>query len=257
MVKITHEWAGAGHILTGVMGRDDTCEEPGGADVPRPAPSGLSRRALVQLSTLGLLLVLVVVVEFVGGVPTRAEVEAWVNQAGPLAPVYFLVIYAFTTLFPVPKNLLSVLAGLLFGMWWGLALVWVAAMVGAVTAFAIGRLLGREAVEQLTGARVASIDQILGRHGVVSMIGVRLIPVLPFTVINYTAGLTGLPLRAYVAGTAIGIIPGTVAFVALGAYSTDLGSWPIITAVSALIVLTVGGVVGARLWRRRRLGTAP
>ncbi len=88
------------------------------------------------------------------------------------------------------------------------------------------------------------------------MIGVRLIPVLPFTAINYTAGLTGLPLRAYVVGTAIGIIPGTVAFVALGAYSTDLGSWPIFAAVTALILLTIGGVVGARLWRRRSVGAA-
>ncbi len=253
MLEITQERANSGHILADVLDPDDTHHQ-GSGDELLSRSSRLSRGALVRLSTLGALLVLVVVVEVVGGVPTRAEIEGWVDQAGPLAPLFFLVIYAFTTLFPVPKNLLSVAAGLLFGMGWGLALVWGGAMVGALAAFAIGRLLGREAVEQLTGARVAAIDDILNRHGLLSVIGVRLIPVLPFTAINYTAGLTGLPLRAYVVGTAVGIIPGTVAFVALGAYSTDLGSWPIIAAISALIVLTVGGVVGARLWRRRRMG---
>lgn len=216
-----------------------------------PTPPRLSRRALIRLAIFAAVLALVVIIEIVGGVPTRVEVERWVDQAGPFAPAFFVLIYAFTTLFPVPKNLLSVLAGLVFGMWLGLALVWVAAMLGAVAAFGIGRVLGREAVEQLTGARVATVDDVLTRHGTVSVIGVRLVPVLPFTAINYTAGLTGLPIRAYVIGTAIGIIPGTVAFVALGAYSTNLGSWPIIGAVTALIVLTVGGVVAARMWRRK------
>ncbi len=233
-----------------MLDHDQPSDAPDGDESPKTPPR-LSRRARSRLIILVVVLVLVVVIEIVGGVPTRLEVERWVDQAGPFAPLFFVLIYAFTTLFPVPKNLLSVLAGLVFGMWLGLALVWGAAMLGAVTAFAIGRLLGREAVEQLTGARVASIDEILTRHGVLSVIGVRLVPVLPFTAINYAAGLTGLRLRAYVMGTAIGIIPGTVAFVALGAYSTNLGSWPIIAAVTALIVLTAGGLVAARMWRRR------
>ncbi len=237
-----------------VLDHDQTPAAPD--DESPKTPPRLSRRALIRLSIFAAVLVLVVVIEIVGGVPTRAEVERWVDQAGPFAPGFFVLIYAFTTLFPVPKNLLSVLAGLVFGMWLGLALVWGAAMLGAVAAFAIGRLLGREAVEQLTGARVAAIDDILTRHGLLSMIGVRLVPVLPFTAINYTAGLTGLPLGSYVSGTAIGIIPGTVAFVALGAYSTNLGSWPIIAAVTALIVLTVGGFIAARMWRSRSTDVA-
>ncbi len=155
----------------------------------------------------------------------------------------------------MPKNLLGILGGLLFGMALGLLLVWGAAMLGAMAAFVIGRALGREAVEQMTGARVARVDEALARHGLLSVIAVRLVPVLPFTAINYSAGLTGLPYRAYLLGTAVGILPGTVAYVALGAYATDLSSWPIVAAVTALIVLTVAGVVAARLWRKPRTET--
>lgn len=199
--------------------------------------------------TLVILLTAVVVVALVGGVPQRADVERWLGGVGPAAPALFVLLYAVITLFPVPKNLLSMLGGLIFGMWWGLILVWGAAVLGAVTAFLIGRWLGRDAVEELTGARVARIDELLARHGLLSIIAVRLVPVLPFTVINYSAGLTAVPFSAYLLGTGVGMVPGTVAYVALGAYATDLGSWQIITAVTALIVLTVAGVVAVRLGR--------
>lgn len=204
---------------------------------------------MLRVTILAVVLVVVAVVAVVGGLPDRTRIESWLEQSGPAAPTVFVLLYAVSTLFPVPKNVLSVLGGLVFGMAWGLILVWGAAMLGAVIAFAVGRVLGREAVEQLTGARVARVDEVLARHGLLSVIGVRLVPVLPFTAINYSAGLTGLSFAAYLLGTAVGIIPGTVAFVALGAYSTELGSWPILAAVTALILLTVGGVVAARRWR--------
>lgn len=203
----------------------------------------------MRLASFLVLLVLVVAVAAVGGVPRRDRIEGWVDAAGAAAPVAFVLLYALFTLFPVPKNLLSTLGGLLFGMAWGLSLVWGGAMLGAVVAFGVGRLLGREAVEAMTGARVARVDQTLARHGLLSVIAVRLVPVLPFTVINYTAGLTALPFRAYLLGTAVGILPGTVAFVALGAFATDLRSWPIFAAVTALILLSVAGVLGARKLR--------
>lgn len=202
--------------------------------------------------TLVVLLAAVVVVAIAGGLPHQAEIEGWLASAGPAAPILFVILYAAITLFPVPKNLLGVLGGLLFGMGWGLLLVWGAAMVGAAAAFWIGRVLGREAVEQLTGARVSGVDELLRRHGLLSVIAVRLVPVLPFTAINYSAGLTAVSVRAYLVGTAIGILPGTVAYVALGAYMTDLGSWPIIAAVTVLVALSVGGVLAARQWRQGR-----
>jgi uncharacterized membrane protein YdjX (TVP38/TMEM64 family) len=100
-----------------------------------------------------------------------------------------------------------------------------------VAAFALGRALGRDAVERVTGTRVARVDALLGRHGLLAVLGVRLVPVLPFTVINYAAGLTAVRLRDYVGGTALGIVPGTIAFVALGAHGSSPGSWPFVVAV--------------------------
>ena len=96
------------------------------------------------------------------------------------------------------------------------------------------------------------LDAQVARHGVAAIVIVRLIPVIPFTVINYAAGLTAVRFRPYLVGTAIGIVPGTVAYVALGAYGTQPASWEFAAAVGAFLVLTLVGVVAAR---RHRLNT--
>lgn len=173
-----------------------------------------------------------------------------IDAYGALAPVVFVGVYALVTLAPVPKNVLSAVAGLLFGLVAGVLLVWLAALVGALVAFGLGRLLGREAVERLTSTRVQRVDELLARRGVVAVILLRLVPVVPFTAINYAAGLTGIRLWQYVVGTAVGIIPGTVAYVALGTYGRTPGSWPFLVSAAVLVALSVGGLVVVRRGRQ-------
>jgi uncharacterized membrane protein YdjX (TVP38/TMEM64 family) len=118
-------------------------------------------------------------------------------------------------------------------------------------AFWLGRVLRRGAVERFTGARVARVDKLLARRGVMAVIGVRLVPVVPFTAINYTSGLTGVRLRDYTLGTALGIVPGTVAYVTLGTYGSEPVSWPVALSAAALGLLTAAGVLAARRSRAR------
>ncbi|MDQ2883538.1 MAG: VTT domain-containing protein [Actinomycetota bacterium] len=185
------------------------------------------------------------------GLPDVERLRTGIASAGPGAPVLFVLLYAVATLAPVPKNVLATVAGVLFGLVLGVVVVLLGALLGALAAFALGRVLGRDAVERITGARVARVDALLRRRGLLAVLGVRLVPVLPFTAINYAAGLTGVRTRDYIVGTALGIIPGTIAFVALGTYGASPGSWPFILAVIVLVVLTAGGAALARRSRRR------
>lgn len=201
------------------------------------------------------LLAAAVTVAAVVDLPTAVQLRDLVAAAGPGAPLLFVLLYALVTLAPVPKNVLSAAAGLLFGLFWGIGLVLVAALLGATVAFGLGRLLGREAVERLTRTgtgTVARVDALLARRGLPAVVAVRLVPLVPFTAVNYAAGLTGLRVRDYLLGTAVGIVPGTVAFVTLGSYGTRPGSWPFLAAAAGLLLLTAAGTVLAR--RRRTAG---
>lgn len=129
----------------------------------------------------------------------------------------------------------------MFGLAAGIAIVLVAAVLGAIVAFGLGRTLGRDAVQRFTGTRVARVDALLRRRGILAVIGLRLVPVVPFTAVNYAAGLTSVGVRDYVLGTAVGIVPGTVAYVALGVYGTEPDQWPFVAAVIVLLALSIGG----------------
>jgi uncharacterized membrane protein YdjX (TVP38/TMEM64 family) len=210
----------------------------------------------IRLVVLVFLVVAAAVLAVSVGLPDAAQLRADIAAAGPAAPLVFVLLYALVTLAPLPKNVLTVIAGLLFGLVEGAIIVFLGALLGASAAFVLGRLLGREAVERLTGRRVARIDSLLSRHGLWAVLGVRLVPVLPFTAINYAAGLTAVRNRDYLIGTALGIIPGTIAYASLGAYGTSPGSWPFTVAVVALVALTAGGAAAAHRHRRRSEPTA-
>lgn len=208
-------------------------------------PSAVIARAIA----LGVFVTVAVAVGFLVPLPELDQVQAWVAELGWLGAAAFALLYAGITLTPAPKNVLSIAAGLAFGFGTALALVYAGALLGAAAAFGLGRWLGRDAVERYTGARIARLDDLVRRRGLAAVIGVRLIPVIPFTAINYGAGLTAVRRRDYALGTAIGIIPGTAAYVALGSFGLELG-WPAWLAIGVLGALTIGGAIWAE--RRRR-----
>lgn len=213
---------------------------------------GVNRtRALWRFGILLLLVAAATVSVLVFPLPPVGQIRSFFAGTGWWGPVVFIIAYAALTLAPVPKSVLSVAAGLVFGLGAGTVVVYVAAMLGSVAAFWLGRWLGREAVEKFTGTKVEKVDQLLRRRGLAAMIGVRLVPVLPFTAINYAAGLTSIGWWHYFLGTAIGILPGTVSYVALGAFGLKPG-WQLDLALGTLGVLTLAGLVVAVLRRRKR-----
>ena len=216
-----------------------------------------NRAVLWRAVILAGFLIVVIVLGLTVPLPSVTQIRQDARVAGFGGAVLFVVIYALVTLTPIPKSVISIAAGVTWGLGIGLGLVYVGALLGATLAFALGRALGRDAVERFTGARVEKVDTILRRRGLLTVIGARLIPVLPFTVINYVAGLTSLRRRDYAIGTMVGIIPGTMSYVALGAFGTTVG-WGFYLAAGVLGLLTLAGVfVGYRARRSNRRNAAP
>jgi uncharacterized membrane protein YdjX (TVP38/TMEM64 family) len=199
-----------------------------------------------RLTALGVLLAGGLLLWLLLGRPTPQDISSALEGPGPWAPVGFFAGHVVATLLMFPKNILSIAAGLMFGMPGGALLVWTSAMAGAGTAFWIGRFLGRDGVERLIGRHLRRLDQLVERHGLLSVLVVRLIPVISFPTANYGCGVTAVRFPAYFLATAVGIVPGTVIYVALGAYGTQLVSWQFLLAVGALVALCVAGLLVAR-----------
>jgi uncharacterized membrane protein YdjX (TVP38/TMEM64 family) len=214
----------------------------------RVEPTRMTSRARSWARPCALVAVLlaVFVVEQLRGWDDVQLLRERVDAAGPWGGVVFVAGYAALCLLPAPKALLTALGGATFGLWLGALLSWGAALAGAAAAFGLGRALGRDAVDRLTRGRVERADRLLADHGFGAVLAARLTPVLPFTVINYAAGLTGVRWRHYALGSALGMIPGSLAYAALGAWGAD--PWGIFAGVAVLVTLVaLGSVLGRRL----------
>ena len=208
-----------------------------------------SVRTVVKLAALAAVVAGVVWASITGVLPSVDSVQREVRGYGALAPVAYIAAYAVLVLFPTPASLLTIAGGALFGLAEGTAYALVGAVLGAVAAYEIGRLLGRDAVARLTRGRLEPVERVLSEHGFAAVVAIRLTPVFPYLAVNYAAGLTSLARRDYVLGTALGIVPGAIAYAAVGAYGADpLG---LFAAIAGLVVLTLaGGYVGRRMLRR-------
>lgn len=142
------------------------------------------------------------------------SVAAW-GAAGVLA---FIAIYAVAVVGFVPGSALTLAAGFAYGVGWGSVYVSAASTLGATLAFLVGRHLARGWVARKTegNARFAAIDRAVGDEGFKMVLLVRLLPLIPFNLLNYALGLTKVRLRDYVLGSWIGMMPGTVLYVYIG-----------------------------------------
>ncbi len=212
-------------------------------------------RTAVALRWAGIVVLLVaaIVLAVTVGVPDLASVRARADALGWEAAPLYAALYAVVSLSPLPKTVFTLGAGAVFGLAVGLPVVFSGAVVGSVLGFALGRLLGQDLLHRYAGRTVERVDAQLRRYGVWAVLVLRLVPFVPFTALNYVAGVTAVRRRDFLLGTAVGILPATTATVALGAYGSNPTSWPFVLAAGALILLTVGGVV----WTRRRPTAAP
>lgn len=174
-----------------------------------------------------------------------------VEPLGPLGPVAFALTYAVAATAMLPGSPFTIAAGLLFGPVVGVVTALAGATLGAVGGFGLGRLVGREAVVGVAGPRTAAVDRFLQQRGMVAVLLVRLVPLFPFNMVNLVSGVTALRLRDYTLATAVGIVPGTVAYAALGGTAADPTSPGFLAAVGLLVALTVTTALLARRLRRR------
>jgi uncharacterized membrane protein YdjX (TVP38/TMEM64 family) len=184
-----------------------------------------------------------------GGGLSSERIRDAVDDAGVLAPLAFVVVSAGLTVALFPGPLLAGAAGLLFGTALGTPTAIVAATLGASLAFSISRRFGAGAVDELSGRRVRVVQDWIAQRGFLAILYARILPALPYSLVNYAAGLTRVPLLVFAAATGIGCAPRAFAYVALGGNLDDLSSPEALLAVAVLAAMGLAGLLVA--WRQR------
>lgn len=149
----------------------------------------------------------------------------WINSQGAVGGIAFIILYIVAAVAFLPGSILTLGAGVVFGVALGSLYVFIGATIGAIAAFLVGRYLARGWVEKKIAGneKFAAVDRAVGREGLKIVLLTRLSPVFPFNLLNYAYGVTGVSLKDYILGT-IGILPGTIMYVYLGSLAGNLAT---------------------------------
>lgn len=187
---------------------------------PSDTPNGRSHHWPVALAAAAGVAAMVAAVVFREPLAAGADsLLETLRGLGPWGTVAFVVVYVAATVLMLPGAPLTLGAGLVWGVLGGTALVSVASVAGAAAAFVLGRGAARGWVDSLAARhpRFAAIDAALGRSGWRIVLLTRLSPLFPFNVLNYLYGATRVRLWDYVLASWVGMLPGTLLYVYLGA----------------------------------------
>ena len=172
--------------------------------------------ALIALLVLGALLL-----------PVETWLRAalrWTTAHRESAWAPFFLLYVAVVVCLLPEFVLTLAAGAIFGLIRGTALVSIASTTGATAAFFIGRTLGRDWVSRRieTWPRFRALDRALGARGFWVVLLTRLSPAFPYNVLNYGYSITAVRARAYIVGSWLGMLPGTLLYVYAGSAAAGL-----------------------------------
>ena len=165
----------------------------------------------------------------------------------PAGAVAFVPLYALWVTLLLPGVWASMLAGALYGTWWGSLIVFVGACLGAEAAFLLGRTWLRAWAQRRLAAlpKLQAVEQAVSREGLKLVLLTRLSPAFPFSLLNLAYGLSDVSLRDYSIGL-IGILPGTILFCGLGALAGDVARFGEVLSGEAdafTWVLRIGGIL--------------
>ena len=180
--------------------------------------------------------------------PTAVQLRDWATSVGPWFPLAFLAAHILITVLPFPRTAFTLSAGLLFGPALGIAIAVTASTVSALIALQLVRALGWQFTSLVSHPRIDALDAQLRSRGWPAVLSLRLIPAVPFSVLNYAAGASSVRVVPYLLATIAGLVPGTAAVVILGDALTGHLD-PALVLVSACTAAV--GVAGL-LYERRR-----
>jgi uncharacterized membrane protein YdjX (TVP38/TMEM64 family) len=216
--------------------------DPRRADAAGPSRRVALRRMALYAALIGAIFA---AAALTGSLPSPDEARDWGEGLGDFAYIAFVPLFVVAN-FVITWPILAGAAGLLFGTAAGTPLTLAGVTAASLAQMLVARRLASGHHGSFLPERTRSIENFLTANGAVAVMESRIVPLLPYGLVNYSAGLTRLRFRDLAAGTVVGAAPKVFAYVALGGSLTDLGSPEAIVAIALLAVLALAGALFVR-----------
>ncbi|MEC4985677.1 MAG: TVP38/TMEM64 family protein [Oscillatoria sp. PMC 1068.18] len=181
----------------------------------------------------------------------QEQLQTWLEAQGMWTPIVYIALYAIATLFILPSTPLNLAGGAIFGTWVGTFWTSLAAIIAALIGFAFTRTIGKELITQKLAGKWEAIDTDIRQGGLFYIFAIRLLPIIPYGLVNFAAGLTSIRFQDYFWGTIFGTIPGILPFVAIGSSGIKAIQTGNILPLLGTLACT-GILVAAATWYRLR-----
>lgn len=171
------------------------------------------------------------------------NIQNFILSAGIYAPLIYIIAFSLVPLTLFPDSLLAILGGSLFGLIKGSIYTLIGALIGSSISFFISRYFGLKLIKNNNNSKLRNIQKLIKNNGFLMILLLRLIPLFPFDLISYGAGLTKINFKDFFLGTFIGTIPGIIVFVNLGSQCIELNKTSIYLSITLLILFILFSVV--------------
>lgn len=148
------------------------------------------------------------------------EIRSYIDSFGMWGPLVYMIMFSV-----IPSGaVIAIAGGMTFGFYYGSVYTLIGAVIGSCVAFFISRALGRDALEKRLSNKLKGVDEQIQQGGFLMVLILRLIPIVPFNLVSYGAGLANIKFIDYFSATLIGIIPGVLIFTSFGDKALDVSS---------------------------------
>ena len=187
----------------------------------------------------------------------RGDLEAAFRARPVATAAAFFALYVAVAALSIPgAAVLTLAAGAIFGLVRGTVIVSFASTAGATLAFLASRHLLRDAVAARFGDRLRAVDEGIARDGAAYLLGLRLVPVFPFFLVNLLVGLSSIPARTFAWVSQVGMLPATIVYVNAGTRLAEVRSLDDVLSPGLVLALVALGVLPvAGRWIARAAGS--
>lgn len=170
-------------------------------------------------------------------------IKTFVLSFGLLAPFVFILLFTLAPLIFFPDGILALAGGLIFGFYAGSFYIMIGALCGGTLSFYLARVYGTWLREKLAHEKLINFQKSVKKHGFIMVLLLRLVPLVPFNIISYSAGFSTIRYRDFFFATLLGMAPGVLVYANIGAQSLAFGTKEFYIAVALLLLLVVVSMV--------------